>query len=52
MEQYFNKDGKHYFTEEEKEALKALIEHLSKSYKEFWEEREKERETRNELVLE
>ena len=40
---YFNKDGKHYFTEEEKQALQDLINHLEESHKKFWEEWEEQK---------
>ena len=43
MEQYFDENGRHYFTEEELEALKQLRDHLMQSYREFWEEQEANR---------
>ena len=39
MKQYFDENGRHYFTDEEKEALQNLISHLEQSYKEFWEQK-------------
>ena len=47
---YFNKDGKHYFTEEEKQALQDLINHLEESHKKFWEEWEEQKRIEQDSV--
>lgn len=38
---YFDENGRHYFTEEELQALKDLRDCLMESHRQFWEEHEK-----------